>query len=86
MQPGLYRANIHATLKPEEAIDLATRQRDGWTQLPPFMVPDEMAKAVDDAWHDLRYPNRTEALRAIIEAGIPALRAQKEAEKKAPKE
>ena len=56
--------------------DVATRQKDGWTQIPPFMVVDELAKAIEDVHFTLRFPNRTEALRAILEAGVKVLKQE----------
>ena len=55
---------------------MATRQKDGWTQIPPFMVVDELAKAIEDVHFTLRFPNRTEALRAILEAGVKVLKQE----------
>lgn len=55
---------------------MVTRQKPGWTQIPPFLVTNEMAKDIEDVHYEGRYPNRTEALRAIISAGVEALKAK----------
>lgn len=57
---------------------MATRQKPGWVLLPPLMVTDEMAQDIVDVQFEERYPNRAEALRAIISAGIKAMRKEPE--------
>lgn len=53
---------------------MATRQKEGWTQLPPFLIPNDLLKRIEDIQFEQRFPNRTEALRAILEAGVVRLR------------
>lgn len=60
---------------------MATRQKDGWVQIPPFMVTEEMAAQIENVRFEERYPNRTEALRAIIQAGIKTIREKRTAPK-----
>lgn len=58
---------------------LATRQKDGWVQIPPFMVTEEMAEQIENVRFEERYQNRTEALRAIIQAGIRSIQEKRTA-------
>jgi len=55
---------------------VATRQKEGWKRFPPFTVTDVLAKAIEDVHFTLRFPNRTEALRAILEAGVKVLKQE----------
>lgn len=61
-------------------ILLATRVGPDEVQLPPLVIKKTLGEQIDDAWHELKYPNRSEFLRDVIAAGIPALRQKKETE------
>lgn len=62
----------------QEVEIVATQRKDGWVQLPPFLVSEEMAQTIEDVQFEKRYRNRAEALRAIISAGIKAIRQDPE--------
>lgn len=60
---------------------MTSRQKEGWTYLPPLQVLDEVVREIEDIQFERRFPNRSEALREIIKQGIAAMKAQEKAPK-----